>query len=161
MAAATVINGNDVGLYVNDQLIGCLTSNGFNATNKEIDVTCKDNGGARQILAGGNEAEFSFEGMFNPASGFGFVDLLAIHANKSTVQVKQLLDDQLAIVAYAKLNTLSWNGDVNAGSTFSGTFTIDGDWDFDISPTPGDSWILANGSWDDDGLWDDSEYWVD
>ena len=107
MAASTVVNGNDVGLYVEGQLIGCLTSNGFNTTNTEIDVTCKDNNGARQILAGGNESEFTFEGMFNPASGFGFVDLLAIHTNKTTVEVKQLLDDQLAIVAFAKLNTLS------------------------------------------------------
>lgn len=130
MAASTVVNGNDVGLYVEGLLIGCLTSNGFSSTNDEIDVTCKDNNGARQILAGGNQAELTFEGFFNPAAGYGFTDLLAVHKNKTTVWVKMEVTDEVAITAFAKLNTLSWNGDVNAGSTFSGTFTIDGEWTF-------------------------------
>ena len=57
-----IVNGNDVGLYVNNQLIGCLTGCTFTSSNEEIDVTCKDNSGARQVLAGGNTSSFSFEG---------------------------------------------------------------------------------------------------
>lgn len=36
------VNGNDVGIYVHGQLIGCLTNATFSAQNQEIDVTCKD-----------------------------------------------------------------------------------------------------------------------
>lgn len=125
-----VANGNDVGLYVEGQLIGCLTSNSFTSTDQEVDVTCKDQGGARQVLAGQNQSEFPFEGFFNPASGFGLPDLIAIHKNKTTVWVKQVLDDELAITCFAKLLTLTWTGPLNAGSTFSGTFTVTGAWSY-------------------------------
>jgi predicted secreted protein len=125
-----VVNGNDIGLYVEGQLIGCLTSTDFNSQNDEIDVTCKDNDGDRQILSGGNQSSFPFAGLFNPASSYGFTDLLAIHKNKTRVWVKMLKDDTLTITCFAKLNTLTWSGPLNAGSTFSGTFTVDGGWDF-------------------------------
>jgi len=132
MAASTVVNGNDIGLYVDGQLIGCLTSNSFSSTNAEIDVTCKDNNGARQILAGGNQAEFPFAGFFNPAAGYGFADLLALHQSKEAAWVKMQCDD-ITITCFAKLNELTWDGDVNAGSKFSGKFTVDGEWDFSIT----------------------------
>lgn len=125
-----VANGNDIGLYVEGQLIGCLTSNSFTSTDDETDVTCKDNGGARQVLAGRNTAEFPFEGFFNPASTFGFQDLIAIHKNKTRVWVKQQLTGELAVTCYAKLLTLTWSAPLNAGSTFSGTFTVDGAWSY-------------------------------
>lgn len=125
-----VVNGNNVGLYVNNQLIGCLTNCEFSSTNEEIDVTCKDNNGARQILPGGQSWSISFEGNFNPASTYGFEDLIGIHNLRTRVGVK--LDDStnLNVVGYAYLNTLSWTGPLNAASTFSGEFTGDGVWDY-------------------------------
>jgi len=150
MAASTLVNGNDVGLYVGGELIGCLTSNSFSSTNDEIDVTSKDNGGVRQVLTGGTQAEFPFAGYFNPAAGFGLADLLAIHQNGDSVLVKQMLDDELAITAYAKLNELTWDGELNAGSKFSGKFTVDGEWEFDLTPAaPGDEILMG----DTDTLW--------
>lgn len=125
-----VVNGNNVGLYVENQLIGCLTTSSFNSQNDEIDVTCKDNNGARMVLPGGNQSSFPFAGLFNPASSYGFTDLVGIHYNKTRVWVKMLVDDELAITCYAYLNTLSWEGPLNAGSTFSGTFTVDGLWSY-------------------------------
>lgn len=56
-----VVNGNDVGVYVEGQLIGCLTNATFTSTNNEIDVTCKDNSGARQVLPGGQQWSVGFE----------------------------------------------------------------------------------------------------
>jgi|SRR6478609_2177661 len=125
-----VVNGNNVGLYVENQLIGCLTTNSFNSQNDEIDVTCKDDNGARKVLAGGNQSSFPFAGLFNPASTYGFQDLIVIHKNKTRVWVKMLVDDELAITCFAYLNTLAWEGPLNAGSTFSGTFTVDGEWSY-------------------------------
>ena len=123
-----VVNGNAVGLYVNNQLIGCLTNAEFTSDNEEIDATCKDNNGARSVLPGGNAWGISFEGNFNPASGYGLADLLGIHKNKTLVGVK--LDDgtNLNIVGYAYLNSITWVGPLNAASTFSGAFTGDGAW---------------------------------
>lgn len=126
-----VVNGNDIGLYVNNQLIGCLTSSGFNSQNDEIDVTCKDNNGARQTIPGGSKASMPFAGMFNPSSTYAFKDLLSVHKNKTRVGVKMELNtagEAIFITGYAYLNKLDWTAPLNAGSTFSGEFTVDGEW---------------------------------
>lgn len=129
------VNGNDVGIYVSNQLIGCLTNATFSASNQEIDVTCKDNSGARAILPGGQTAEISFEGFFDPTATYGFQDLIALNKNRTQVSVRMEYPgtDALAIQAYAYLNTIEWTGALNAGSTFSGTFTITGEWTFTIT----------------------------
>ena len=126
------VNGNDVGIYVEGQLIGCLTNATFSSTNQEIDVTCKDDGGARAILPGGQSAEVTFEGFFDPAATYGFQDLIALNKNRTRAWVKMSYDvsDSLTITAYAYLNQIEWTGPLNAGSTFSGTFTIDGEWNY-------------------------------
>lgn len=126
-----VINGNDIGVYYENQLIGCLTSSTFSSTNSEIDVTCKDDGGARKVLPGGNQASVSFEGLFNSTSTYGLQELMAVHLNKTRVWIKMGDEATLTVsAAYAYLNTLEWTGPLNAGTTFSGTFTIDGTWTF-------------------------------
>ena len=122
----SVVNGNDVGLYVNNQLIGCLTSNDVNLSKTDIDVTCKDNDGARQTLPGGKSADFPFSGNFNPASGYGFEDLLEIYFNDTRVGVKQAVSGGLYVSCYAYLPELTWTGPLNAASVFSGTFRSDG-----------------------------------
>ena len=60
-----VLNGNNIGVYVGGQLIGCLTNATFNSTNNTIDVTCKDNNGDRAILSSGNTATVDFEGLIS------------------------------------------------------------------------------------------------
>ena len=129
------INGNEVGIYVEGTLIGCLTNASFSSTNAEIDVTCKDDSGARKVLPGGNQAEISFEGFFDPAATYGLQDLMSIHKNRtrSWVKMEYTETDALAVTAYAYLNTLEWTGPLNAGSTFSGAFTIDGEYTFTIT----------------------------
>jgi len=129
------VNGNDVGIYVEGSLIGCLTNATFSSSNEEIDVTCKDNDGARAILPGGQTAEVTFEGFFDPAASYGFQDLVAINKNRTKVWVKMSYDgtDSLTITGYAYLNQIEWTGPLNAGSTFSGTFTIDGGWNYSIT----------------------------
>jgi len=129
------VNGNDVGIYVEGQLIGCLTNASLSSTNQEIDVTCKDDSGARKVLPGGRTAEITFEGFFDPAATYGLQDLVAVHKNRTRVWVKMSYDgsDSLTITGYAYLNQLEWTGPLNAGSTFSGTFTVDGDWGYSIT----------------------------
>jgi hypothetical protein len=129
------VNGNDVGIYVEGQLIGCLTNATFSSSNNEIDVTCKDDDGARSVLPGGQVAEITFEGFFDPAATYGFQDLVALNNARTRAWVKMSYDasDSLTITAYAYLNQIEWTGPLNAGSTFSGTFTIDGEWTYSIT----------------------------
>jgi hypothetical protein len=122
----SVVNGNAVGLYNDNQLIGCLTNTTFNGNNEEIVTTCKDNNGARQVIPGGQTADIAFAGNYDPASGYGFEDLVLVWKNKTRVGVKQGIDGGFYIAGYGYLNTLSWEGPLNAASTFSGTFTFDG-----------------------------------
>lgn len=123
-----VINGNTILVYVEGQAIGCLTTNTFSSQNEEIVTTCKDDDGARSVVPGGNQASITFEGMFNPASGYSLQDLVAVHLNKERVWVKMGDNENLTITGYAYLNTLEWTAALNAGSTCSGTFTFDGPW---------------------------------
>lgn len=123
-----VVNGNTIGVYVAGSLIGCLTNATFNSTNTTIDTTCKDQNGARQILPSGNQATIDFEGLFNPASTYGLSDLIDIHSNKTSVVVAIGDEANVYISANAYLNTLSFTGPLNAGTTFSGTFEITGTW---------------------------------
>jgi hypothetical protein len=126
-----IVLGNTIGVYVNNQLIGCLTSNSFSSTNEEVEVTCKDNNGARQVRGGSNSAEQSFEGNFEPASSYGFEDLVGVHKNKTLVGIKQYdTESKFYVAAYAYLNSLEWTGPLNAASTFSGTFTVSGEWSY-------------------------------
>ena len=129
------VNGNDVGIYVEGQLIGCLTNATFSSQNEEILVTCKDDSGAKAILPGGQNAEITFEGFFDPTSTYGFQDLVAVNKNRTRVWVTMSYagTDSLTVTAYAYLNQIEWTGPLNAGSTFSGTFTIDGEWTYSIT----------------------------
>lgn len=125
-----VLNGNDVGIYIEGQLIGCLTNASFQSSNEEIDVTCKDNAGARQVLPGGRTWSITAEGMFNPASTYGLQELVAVHDTRQRVWVKMGDDTNLTVTGFAYLNELSWEGPLNAGSTFSATFTGDGNYSY-------------------------------
>jgi hypothetical protein len=127
-----IVNGNKIGVYVDNVLIGCLTSNDFTSSNTEVEVSCKDNDGARQILAGGNEASISFEGNFDNAATYGLDELLGVHKNKTRVGIKfaDATAGGIYVIAYAYLNELTWSGPLNAATTFSGTFSIDGAWSF-------------------------------
>jgi hypothetical protein len=127
----SVVIGNTIGLYVNNVLIGCLTSNSFSSTNEEIPTTCKDNGGAFQFRQGSNTAEMPFEGNFEPTATYGLEDLLGIHKNKTRVGIKMFdTESGLYVIGYAYMPTLTWDGPLNAASTFSGTMKIDGEWSF-------------------------------
>jgi len=125
-----VLNGNDIGVYVGDTLIGCLTNATFSSQNEEIEVTCKDNDGARAVLPGGNTASISFEGNFNPSSSYNFGDLVGVHKDGTEVNIKMGDNTNLTIFAQAYLNQLEWTAPLNAASTFSGTFSITGSWTY-------------------------------
>ena len=121
-----VVNGNTISIYVDNVIIGCLTNATTSLSRASIETTCKDNGGARTFIPGGDQATFSFDGNYNPASTQGFSDLVGIWENKTRVGIKMYdTDSGYSIVCYAYLPTLTWTGPLNAAATFSGSFESD------------------------------------
>lgn len=123
-----VVNGNDIGVYVGGQLIGCLTGSTHTSTREEIDVTCKDNAGAKQVLPGGLNSTVTFEGLWNPSGTYNFGDLLDIHLAGTQVNIKMGDNTYLTIFALAYLNQIEWSAPLNGAVTCSGTFTLTGAW---------------------------------
>jgi hypothetical protein len=127
------VKGNAVLVYVNDVAIGCLNDNEFTSQNEEIDATCKDNDGARNVIPGGNTASISFSGTFDTDSTQGLEELLAVHKNKTSVAVRMSVTGGGGLyvqAASAYLNQLTWSGPLNAATVFNGTLSINGTWSY-------------------------------
>ena len=125
-----ISNGNDIGLYIGDQLIGCLTNASFSSTNETIDVTCKDNDGARQTLSGGNTAQITFEGYFNPSATYQVGDIVPLHQNKTLINWHFGDNENLTFHGLGYIDVLEFAAPVNAGTTFSGTINVTGAWTY-------------------------------
>lgn len=121
-----VVNGNDIGIYVNGTLIGCLTNAAFSSSKAEIDVTCKDDGGDAAFLSGGKTSTITFDGLFKPESTFGLTDLFDIYDNNTEVDCAIGDQANLTIYSRAELMSLNFTGPLNAGTTFNGEFKING-----------------------------------
>jgi hypothetical protein len=127
------VKGNSLLVYVNDVAIGCLNNNEFTSQNEEIDATCKDNDGARNVLPGGNTASISFDGTFETDATYGLEELLGVHKNKTAVAVRMGVAGSGGLyiqAASAYLNQLTWSGPLNAATVFNGSFSIDGVWTY-------------------------------
>lgn len=121
-----VKNGNDVGVYVGGTLIGCLTGASLETSREEIDVTCKDNDGDKATLMGGTTSSVSFNGNWNPSSTYGLDELFTIFNNATEVSLAFGDQENLTVYGQAFLQSLTWEGPLNAASTFSGKFSITG-----------------------------------
>ena len=121
-----VISGNSVGVYVGGTLIGCLTNGTFNSSRTEIVTTCKDNSGDKSVILGGSETTVSFQGNWNPSSTYGLDDLFTIYNAKSEVSLAFGDQTNLTVYSQAYLRSITWEGPLNAASTFSGEFSLSG-----------------------------------
>jgi Phage tail tube protein len=123
-----VVNGNDIGVYVGGLLIGCLTGSTHTSNREEIDVTCKDSSGSKQVLPGGLTSTVTFEGLWNPSGSYNFGDLLDVHLAGTLVNIKMGDNTYLTVFAQAYLNQIEWSAPLNGPTTCSGTFTVNGAW---------------------------------
>lgn len=121
-----VLNGNDVVVKVGGTTIGCLTGCSISSTLNQIDVTCKDDSGNKAFLASGLDVGVTFNGFFKPDASYGMEDLWDIHIAKTEVSLMFGDAVNMAIYGQAYLTELTWDGPLNAGSTFSGKFSITG-----------------------------------
>jgi predicted secreted protein len=122
-----VVNGNNVLIYVDGDPVACSTNAEVNYTNELIEVTCKDNGGAKQYLLGSGDWNMTLEFFFKFDASFGASEMWDLALNKTTVESMfsnenagdfRLVGDSLitAINSVAPLN-----GGCTASVTLQGT----------------------------------------
>lgn len=121
-----VISGNAVGVFVGGTLLGCLTGCTLDTSREEILTTCKDLNGDKSSILGGATTSISFNGNWNPSSTYGLDDLFTIFNAKSEVSLAFGDQANLTVYTQAYLQQLTWEGPLNAASTFSGTFSCSG-----------------------------------
>lgn len=125
-----VVNGNNVLLYVDGDPVACSTNAEVNYTNELIEVTCKDNGGAKQYLLGSGDWTMTLEMFFKFDAAFGASELWDLALNKTTSELMfsnenagdfRLIGDAL-ITSIG--NQAPTNGGVTCSVSFQGTGTL-------------------------------------
>lgn len=127
------VKGNAVLIFIDNVAIGCLTGGTFTSNGNSIDVTCKDNDGAPQSLPSKGPWSITGNGNYKTDGALGLEQLLAARRNQTLLQVKYGMADGLYIIGEVYLNQLTWEGPLNAVSTFSFTMDGNGDWEYDTT----------------------------
>lgn len=117
------INGNIVGVYQDDVLIGCSTGATFNGTNAEIETTCKDDDGARTTIPGIQGWTISINGNVKFDSVQGFAEFVALWKTKGTATFRfgTSNTDDPYLEGDGFISAFTWEGPLNAPSTWTGT----------------------------------------
>jgi predicted secreted protein len=135
MATAGAVIGNDFILYVSRsnqfKPVMCGTGVTMSADRQLIDVTCKDNGGARQVKLGGKSVTFTHTGFIHfdtDTTEFGYADLLDIWNDGEEVLVRQStnVNGDTYMQCTCLVTNVSNDGGVNAGVTYTITFESTG-----------------------------------
>jgi predicted secreted protein len=136
MASAGKLSGNVFGLYINVdgamRLIAASTGSGFTLTRQVIDVTSKDNAGARAVLMAGESVDFTFNGILSfdqtDVTTHGYDKMLdAAHAATLCIarwSTNVVGDKYLQCSVY--ISSISGDAPVNAAGTYTVNFTSTG-----------------------------------
>jgi len=106
MATTGTVQGNKVGIYVDDTLIACATSATLDLTTNLVDSTCKDNNGQEQVSPGQKSWSMGLDGNLAFDSSYGWSDLVAAWES-------------------ATLLTVKWGTDETGDENYSGSAYID------------------------------------
>jgi predicted secreted protein len=123
MTAGTV-EGNIIGIYVDDVLIACATSATLDLTTALTDSTCKDNNGAEQVLPGQKSWSMALDGMLAFDATYGWVDLVTAWDDSTLLTVKWG-DEEVGDESYtgsAYIDSLSASAPLNEVTTYNVNF---------------------------------------
>lgn len=137
MASTGKIVGNLLGVYMNVdgamKLIAAGTGATYTADRQVIDVTSKDNNGARAILMAGKSVNFTYNGIisFDQSSSttHGYEKMLNAWNNATQVTVRFSTDvvGDTYIQCAAYISNISGEAPVNAAGTYSLSIESTGD----------------------------------
>lgn len=116
------VKGNAMLIYKDGVAIACSTSASLSYTNEQIEVTCKDNDGAKQYVLGGSDWEFSVGGIFQ-FDNVGIDDLSDMALDKETATIRFGTDvvGDFFFEGQCIITSLSVQADVNTSATYTAT----------------------------------------
>lgn len=125
-----VVSGNNVLIYVDGDPVACSTNAEVSYTNELIEVTCKDNNGAKQYKLGSADWTMSLEMFWKFDATFGASELWDLALNKTTVEAMFSNENagDFRLVGNALITSINGvaplNGGVTASVTLQGTSTL-------------------------------------
>lgn len=120
------MNGANILIYIDGELVGSQRNVVFAQANDEIDVSSKEARGKR-VLAGRYSATINLDALYVPTDA-GYLALQAAVRNGTKVEVWREEDGGVLESACAIVTALSEAGPDQAECTMSCTLVVDGDW---------------------------------
>lgn len=122
------IGGNAVLVYQEGELITCTTGATLSVNNETVETTCKDNNGARTYEPGSQEWTIEVEGItkFDVVTNFSAIAALAKSAETVLLKYGTENPDDPYWEGEGFVSAFSYEGPLNAPSTWSATFSARG-----------------------------------
>jgi predicted secreted protein len=127
MATTGKVSGNALLIYIDGVAVACSTEASLTITNETIEVTCKDNDGAKTYILGGQDWNFTVGGIFQ-FDNFGADDIgdLAVDQTLATIRFGT---DSVGDAFYegdAYVSNFQVTSPLNNVVTYSATFSAAG-----------------------------------
>jgi predicted secreted protein len=126
MATTGIVNGNDLGIFIGSEFIACTTDATISMSREVIEATCKDNGGARQVLGGSLSWTMTAAGLWKFDAGYGIEDLVDAILADTTLTARWSMESSTIGDFYlegsVKVTSVEASSPVNGAATWSVTF---------------------------------------
>jgi predicted secreted protein len=117
------VSGNAMLIYHEDVAIACTTDASFTLNNEQIEVTCKDNDGAKQYTLGGQDWNFTVGGIFQFDNvGIDLLSDMAIAKSIATIRFGTTVVGDFFFQGEAYISTISVQAPLNGPATYTATF---------------------------------------
>jgi len=120
------MNGTDILIYIDGDLVGSQRDVTWEETSEEIDISSKDSR-AMRVLPGRYGATISLDALYVP-DDTAFLALQAANRNGTMVEVWRVEDSVVEESADAMVTSISHNGPDQGEATCSISLRIDGEW---------------------------------
>lgn len=122
-------NGTNLGVYVGGVLIAAATDVSFSVSAETIDVSTKDSGAWRYLLAGMRSGSMSVSGLidYSAASGYDVPDLFGAFTGRTALTLKfEESGSGKDFNATGYLTSLEQSAGTEDTATYSATFELSG-----------------------------------
>lgn len=117
------VSGNLMLIYKDGVAIACTTDASFTLNNEQIEVTCKDNDGAKQYTLGGQDWNFTVGGIFQFDNvGADTLTDMAIDKEIATIRFGTDVVGDFFLEGEAYISTISIQSPLNGPVTYTATF---------------------------------------
>ncbi len=127
MATTGKVSGNMLLIYIEGVAVACSTEATATITNETIEVTCKDNDGAKTYILGGQDWNFTVGGIFQFDNvGADDISDLAVDQTLATIRFGTEVVGDFFLEGDAYVSNFQITAPVNNVATYSATFSAAG-----------------------------------